>query len=269
MFCRRRLRPGCEVSGLLRYVVSGMLSYLLAIGCAVPVFASQPWAKAPEKWTAADVDRILSGSPWVQAVSVSFPTPEEERPAAPLPGPAQAGMAGGNASGSHSWDGGVGRNDRGWVPSLSVVIRWDSALPIQLAHRKVQRNDSFSSYANPELAAKYYVLTIAGLVPARAYRAKATPNNVSVSDDTVDARNPESMLEGFMSSSKLQGGGESLAPADVKLDASNGEVHLFFPRSPAIDSNTKEVRFTTSFGSLQVMKIFRLREMMFRGKVEL
>ncbi len=191
----------------------------------------------------------------------------------PLPGAAQAGMAGPHGVSDGVWDGGVGKVPGGGVPALSVTIRWDSALPVREAARRLPAGAGaeYPSYT-PAQAGKDYIVTVLGLVPARGYRSAGQLPTQSRSDDdsTVDAHDPEQMLEGLMAQSKLmRRGRKSIAPEDVKLDASTGALHFFFPRSTAIELNDREVMFATLFGSMTIQKQFRLKDMIYRGKLEL
>lgn len=162
---------------------------------------------------------------------------------------------------------------RGGMPSLPVLIRWDSALPIREAAADVARSGDSSpdaSAATAEQAAKDYVITIIGLVPGKRYRDQGQLSGVSRSDDAVDARDPEELLEGLMANTRLlRRGRPTLSPENVKLDGETGIVHVYFPRTDPILPGEKEVVFTTRFGSLTVQKIFRPINMIVRGRLEL
>jgi hypothetical protein len=107
-------------------------------------------------------------------------------------------------------------------------------------------------------------------VPTGRYRAVGQPQTTSRSDDTVDARNPEDLLEAFMSSSRLRPkGAAEIRPENVQLDPSTGAVHIFFPRTRPIELDQKEVVFVTHFGGLNVKTKFRLAAMKMQGKLEL
>jgi hypothetical protein len=77
-------------------------------------------------------------------------------------------------------------------------------------------------------------------------------------------------LEGLMANSSLRVSGKpALGAEDAKVDVKTGAVHLYFPRSFPITTSDKEVTFVTRFGSLSVVKKFRLAEMLYRGRLEL
>ncbi len=223
-----------------------MACTLLALGVAV---AGPPWkGKNPDpgKWTAAELELVLSNSPWSQTANATFPEARDDGPinAYALPGAQQAGLPGNpkNAATDGRWDGGVGRNTgRGQVPTLPVLIRWDSAAPVRQAL-------SVSGERTPEENGRDYVITVVGLVSA----GKDQP------------------LEGLMGNSNFRIPGKPVIGAeDAKVDRKTGAVHLYFPRTSPITASDKEVTFTTRFGSLSVVKKFRLADMIYRGRLEL
>lgn len=247
----------------------------LALLFAGVLLASEPWSKDPQKWTTADVERILNSSPWAQTANAAFADAQDNEPPppGPLPGAEQAGMAGPRGATDGRWDGGVGRTPHGGMPSLPMLIRWDSALPIREAAANVASPAGASpntSATTAEQAAKDYVITIIGLVPAKRYRDAGQLSGQSRSDDNVDARDPEELLEGLMANTRLvRRGRPALSPENVKLDGDSGVVHVYFPRTDPILAGEKEVVFTMRFGSLTLQKIFRPINMIYRGRLEL
>jgi hypothetical protein len=155
---------------------------------------------------------------------------------------------------------------RGSLPALPVLIRWDSALPIREAAALIPD----SALARTDEAAKDYVITAIGLVPAKLYRAAGQLNGDSTSDNSIDARDPEELLEGLMATSRLlRHGKPALAPQNVRLDSATGAVHIFFARTDPILASEKDVVFRTRFGSLTIEKLFRLKDMSYQGRLEL
>jgi hypothetical protein len=62
-------------------------------------------------------------------------------------------------------------------------------------------------------------------------------------------------------------GKESIVPEDFQ---SNGTTGLFlFPKTVAIDMDDKEVEFSTRLGQTIVKTRFKLKEMVFNGKLDL
>lgn len=242
------------------------MKYSLLLAFALIACAAQPWSKDPAKWSADDAQRVLAASPWAQSALASFATEDDRsEPVGPLPTvPGTTGVA--NSVSDGRWDGGVGKIPYGGTPSLPLTIRWDSALPVRLAAKRVD------TAINEDQAQRDYIITVIGLVPAGQYRAAGQLPAKSRSDDdsAIDPQDPETMLEGLMSLSRLMPAGQSaIAPEDVKLDAATGTLHLFFPRTQVISLKDKEVTFATRFGSMTIRKQFRLKDMVYQGKLAL
>ncbi len=240
------------------------------------MFAADPWNKDPQKWTANDAQRILNASPWAQSTNAVFDAEQDNEPPppGPLPGAAQAGMAGPRGYSDGNWDGGVGKMPRGSTPSLPILIRWDSALPLREAAEKAGAGDASSGVdAKPvaaDVAAKDYVITLIGLVPAKRYRNRGQLSASSDSDGKADARDPEEMLEGLMANTRLvRRGRPALAPENVRLDAETGTLRVFFPRTDPITASDRDLLFLTHFGAITVRKVFRPADMTCKGRLEL
>ncbi len=244
-------------------------------------FSAESWShKKPEQWTAQDVQRILTDSPWSKQGSVHFPETivHDESPGSAQADPNAAGVgsrAGMPLPGGQigHWDGGVGRDQSG-VPTLPVTVRWDSALPVRRA--LVRSGASDETLAR---SATDYIVTILGLWPGELPKQSG-----QVEDNSLGGAPPEvqtvqeqqapqelgHMRQELMASTKLFPKGQAvIAPEDVKLDEKTGAIHLFFPRSNPITLNDKEVTLTTQFGSMHVMEKFRLKDMIEKGKLEL
>ncbi len=255
---------------------AGSGAALLAISAAA-LLAAQPWNKDPSKWTVEDARHILLDSPWAQEANATF-GPElrpEDIPAPPLPGAAEAGIAGTKPNSGANWDGGPGRDTSGRTPTLEVTVRWDSALPVREAILKLPASDRVEGDVyTPAQIANDYILRVAGLVPAGRYASAGKLQTQSSSDDENVSRgkmqDPEPLLEGVMGTSRLiPRDGAPIRPDDVKLDAATGTLHVFFPRSTAIRAGGKDVTFLVQFGSMHVTRKFRLRDMMYDGRLEL
>lgn len=210
---------------------------------AVVAWASQPWSKEPSQWTSADVQKILTDSPWAQQAMATFgkKLEPEDIPVTPPPG-AEGGMASSRGVSDGRWDGGVSRNTGiGQMPELPVTIRWDSAAPVLNAHERecrciLQRN-------------RGYWITVLGL-------ATGGP---------LDA----DQKQAFIANTRLIPRGRTpMPPISVEVDQS-GAAHFQFSSNQSITLAEKEVTFVTRFGSIGVEKRFRLKDMLYRGQLEL
>lgn len=263
---QRRVTPG----RLVTMPQSSAINRSILLGMAIAVVsmvAAEPWShKDPAKWTPKDVQRVLSDSPWAQSTGAVFSLAAEDPASAPVTPPPLPGPGGAPNTGVR-WDGGVGRS-RGADPTLNVLVRWNSALPVREALSRSSEGGQQPYVA--EHATTDYIISVVGLVPAGRYQSVGRTERNSRSDDTVDARNPEEMLEGLMAASQLIPKGKAtIRPDDAKLDGSTGTLYIFFPRTQPIGLDDKEVAFTTRFGALTIQKSFRLKDMNYQGKLAL
>jgi hypothetical protein len=240
--------------------------------------ASQPWShRNAQQWTAEDVNQILLASPWAQQAGVTFAITADDEVAPPerLPSAADAGLAG-HGQPDTRWDGGVGRPDRYNTPTLNVTVRWDSALPERLAAQKAANGNAarLVPYSDQK-AAKYYIVTVIGLVPGGGYGTAGRADKEPARDDSrepgtsMDKPSPEQMLRMLIENSRLFTRSFDIPAEDAKLDTSTGTLHIFFPRGRPITLDDKEVVLKTRFGSVSLTKKFRLKEMMYAGRLEL
>jgi hypothetical protein len=233
---------------MYKYLVRALCT---ALAFVVTLLAAQSWTKKdPRQWSADDLTRLLNDSPWAQQANAEFSKDLQDDATAPVPvpTPAQVGMPGPNGVSDGRWDGGVGRNKRGALPTLPVLVRWDSALPVRLA---LARED----HTTASEPTREYIITVLGLVPARR---KTAPG---LSQETIQGL--------IRTSALLPRGHAAIHPDNAKLDTATGALHLFFPKNDPITLSEKEVTFVTRFGSLTVQKRFRLKDMMYSGKLEL
>ncbi len=256
---------------LLRLCILPFLIYFFTIAAAPLPAEKQSVAKKPAEWSQAGPDRILSDSPWSLPVSAVMDDPADRSdPApAPLPGAKEAGLPGttGSQAGQQRWDGGVGKNRMGRLPTIPVVVRWESAATLQTA-LKQKLHPLTGSLA--EAASKDFILEVTGLIPAHRYRTQTLMGSrkSSSTDDTSDPTDPEEVLESFMAHSLLILKGTGIQPENVRLDADTGAIHIFFPRRE-LPKKEKEILFSTSFGTMRVQARFRLKDMLLQGKPDL
>lgn len=83
-------------------------SLMIALGVSI-AFGQKPWQKPPGQWTDAETRQILTDSPWTKTVAAKA---------------WRLSTGNGSTTLSHS------------VP-FSTIVRWESALPVRLALRKV------------------------------------------------------------------------------------------------------------------------------------
>ena len=269
-----------------------------AMACAVAFCASDVWnSKESTDWTSDDINRILTDSPWAKHVNASV---ESSGRGGGMGYPGGGGGGGGRmggggmgypgggmGGGGMGGRGGMGRGGGMGGPggsgggqsrsSMSVLVRWDSATPIQQA--LARRGDAATPAPEPkaagEASAKHYVITVVGLrTQGRRVRSDSSDSSSTGTDgETRGTRDPDLVREELMSSTELiLKGRNSITPDDIKMtgrDSASG-IQFFFPQTmDPISLDDKEVTFQTRLGSAKVEKKFSLKEMKYKGKLEL
>ena len=212
---------------------------------AMPVLATPAaefWnTKKPEDWTPEEVQDMLTRSPWAKEASVSV-----------------FGGSGGallNRDGATSWEGGMSGSGRqrtrttqtkqsGDAPDLHyrAILRWESALPIR---------EALKAKAAAEFA-EFYVLALV--------------SDLALADPDADEAQRESRLDMMKQYTKLEKHGGAIALANVAPVNKVGTM-FYFPRSEPIKDG--QVSFTTKLGPVEVKCKFTVKDMMYRGKLEL
>src|SRR5580704_14207497 len=156
--------------------------------CAVALFASDFWkSKDSTQWSSDEVNKILTDSPWAKEITVTSGQQGQQRRGGGRRGGMGGGFPGGGGGGGYPGGGGGGGYPGGGGGggggggyggiNEKVVLRWDSALPIQQAlqrqgyHPPASDDASKSKDASKpavDVNQKYYVVTILGLtMPSR------------------------------------------------------------------------------------------------------
>ncbi len=275
---------------------------MVVVGCAL-AYAAEAWeSKDPSQWSSEDISKILNDSPWAKHVSASVQQNMGQRGrrmggmgggGLGMPG----GMGGGYPGGGGGYPGGGGggyggrggstypddqSGSGGGAPrSIDATLRWESALPVQLAEKQRHSSDAPAADAKAEPKGdgkteapeeKPYVLMLVGLqLPQARY---TDPNANSDDQDSQYGRSrnssPAAMRQQFMQNTRIVRKNKSaLNPSDVKLDADRGEVSFFFRRDEPIDLDDKEVSFETMVGRMKIEKKFKVKDMVYQGKLAL
>jgi hypothetical protein len=235
---------------------------------AVSLWAADFWQSKPyTEWTDKEIQKILSNSPWSKEVVVSL-----------------SGGGGGSGKGSRKGGGGGGGGDTGFdgpatgsgggnagpssranvnevgggtpgggTPGMTLVVSWRTALPLRqaIAKQKFGAEAGTSPEAKKviEEPQKHYVIVVAGL-PARMGRGGAEMKEALLKNTSLSIK-----------------GKEPIVPEDLQ---SSGTAAIFmFPKTVAIDLDDKEVEFSTKLGQTMVKAKFKLKDMVFNGKLDL
>jgi hypothetical protein len=258
--------------------------------CAVALLASDFWkTKDYTQWSSDEVAKVLTDSPWAKEITVTSGQQGQQRRS----GGRRGGMGGGYPGGGGGYPGGgggypgggggypgggggyPGGGGGGQYPNggggmrEQVVVRWDSALPIQ--HALLRQGYHPSSDDAPKEASKdkpavdinqkYYVVTVLGLrMPSRRSDSDSSDN---------DRQSDEDLRSHFLDAATLIPKSKiAISAEDVQFEGRNGStaMRFLFPRTFPI-SDEKEIVFQFQAQGLKFDHKFKLTDMQYQGKL--
>jgi hypothetical protein len=208
---------------------------------AVPAWAlDEFWNhKEPSGWSPEEVKQMLTQSPWAKAASVYNNT-------------GASGPLGSSRSGGGRRRGGGGSattanpGPPGGPNNWKTIVRWESALPVREALKvKLKPED-----------ADNYVIALIGSIPG-----------VGIPSEEDDPAERKQKLETLQDSTRIERRDEPLAL--VRAASGLAGTLFYFSRVFAIKPEDKQVTFVTKMGPLEIKCKFSLKEMMYRGNLEL
>ena len=251
------------------------------VACAAAFSATEVWnTKDSAVWTTEDANLILNNSPWAKQIKIS----SGQSPARRSGMGRRGGMGGGGYPGG-GYPGGGGGYPGGGYPQggggggassmpMTVVVRWESAKPVQEAEKRLQNNNAASADSKPDGDSKpaanpfenHYVVSVIGV---------RLPDRQSSRDDqdSGSSRGGSSQTrDQLMSTTQLVSKGRVLlSPDDIKFNMRNGEnqIEFFFPKTTPISLDDKEVTFHAMINRMKVENKFNLKKMTRNKKLEL
>jgi hypothetical protein len=222
---------------------------LLFAFCA---FSADFWQSKPyTEWSEKDAQKMVSNSPWAKAFAISVEPPD----AAPVFGGGDSARAQGIGDDGAALPGGrSGGRLGGTIPanqagSTVIVARWQSALPVKEALTRLKNGAAVA--ASPEAG---YLIVLSGPL------------------ESLLRGNPDELKRALINASFLSAKGKgAMRPTDVQISTTPKatEVLFTFPRSNPYTLDDKEVEFSTKLGDAVARYTFRLKDMVFNGKLEL
>jgi hypothetical protein len=226
---------------------------LTAAGAAA-LWAAPFWEAAePESWTTAQIEELLSDSPWARPAEVRY---TGEREGSGLPGvgaPRGGGRPGGGSRlpGSTPWPGaggGIGFPYRNEAFEAETTIAWMSALPVRQAMERIGVREELRDVQ----AAEHYVVLVDGLPPAMAHLAERP--------------------EVFRNSARLERkDGPAIRASRVDVEPRPGApgIELYFPRDASISAGDKYLEVVITTDDYVIRRKFKPAEMVYRGRLEM
>ena len=233
--------------------------------------AAEFWERKKfSEWTEKEVRKMLNDSPWARPVEIRVDAMGGAR-AGGGGGRRRGGGGGGGFDASagsmggadEGMGGGMGRGGGGMpmpeaVPTITVYVRWRTALPVKQALVRARFGDEAAT--SPD-AAKFlsaqethHIIEIAG-VPMPMLRIK-----------------PDQLKAGAQLRIKDK---PPIQAVDLKAGRDENRINLYlmFPRqqdgTPVIVLEDKEVEVLLKAGPLDIRRKFRLKDMIFEGKLEI
>jgi hypothetical protein len=213
----------------------------LMIVFAVCLWAADFWQTKPfTEWSDKDAAKMTSNSPWAKEFSVE------------MTGMA-AGGGGGGKKGGGTRDGGQTGADAGGAPSVTLTIRWVSALPVKQALVRLNfKGDAANSdqvKKSLDMVEPDYVIVVSGL------------NRGMVRGDADELK--QAMIAATELAIK---GKEPIKAKDFRIVGQGRVDAVFaFPKTSPITEDDKEVEFQSKVGTISIRERFRLKDMMFNG----
>jgi hypothetical protein len=264
--------------------------------CAVALFASDVWkTKDYTQWSSEEVYKVLNDSPWAKQKNVTGGESGQSQRRSSSGQGRGGGMGGGGGRGGIGFPGGGGglgypgsgggypgggrggnggnypddSSRGGRLPSMNVVVRWESALPIQHALLRQRGRDPEES-KTPESNEKNYVIAVLGFrVPSQ--RDGEDLDSLDRDRDSASKDN-DRLRSRFLDAAQLVlKGRPPIAAEDVQFEGRNGStaIRFLFPRSSGISAGDKEVTFELQSRGMKLEHKFHLSDMQYQGKLAL
>lgn len=253
---------------------------ILSLGTTA-ILAVSGVADDPSQWTGHDVYAILHNSPWSRNVKMKFPTtswsgadtPGGNSNANNVPMPMggsgggrmnRRGTTGGSrAGGSYGSGGGANSGGASKAGPTEVIVQWQSALVVRMAAAKQAEAPLDASVLK---VPDQYVIAVIGL-PITAVGGRAASAD---SDKTVGPDDEQRLEERLKASASILRGHSSLAATKVELDQGrDGRMLIYFPKSDPITAEDKSVEFRLAASRPEIRRKFLLKDMEYKGKLEL
>ena len=217
----------------------------LSGAAALRAWAKDFWnEKKAADWTEDEIQQMLNKSPWAKDASIFDSAAHKGLSTAPQTGAASRRgrtSAPGNATP-------VPGNPATW----KAIVRWESALPVREAVKAAKSKD----------VEENYILAVIGDIPG-----------VGVPSDDDEPSERKAKMDNLIENTRLERRDDPLELQRVKISPktlySPAGTLFYFSRVLPIVPEDKQVTFVTKVGPLEVKCKFTLRDMLYRGNLEL
>ena len=214
---------------------------------AAGAWAKEFWnEKKPEDWTEDDIQQMLTRSPWAKDASIFDTAAHKGLSTAPRGGGLSRRRGGATPNAGNPLPSGGHSN------SWTAIVRWDSSSPVR---------DALKTPKTPEVD-ENYIIALIGDIPGVG---------VPADDDSPDER--QQKMNVLKETTRLERKDDPLelqrAKISPRTSRSPAGTLFYFSRVFPLTPEDKQVTFVTKVGPLEVKCKFTLRDMMYRGSLEL
>jgi hypothetical protein len=239
----------------------------LSLGITAALVAADFWTKPAADWTEREIDQMISGSPWADRMAVETGQRGNISTADDGKGPMQGNL------------------------TAPIVVVWRTATPIRqaLARRGQPLTDTEPTSS---------ILQLSGF--PGMFRADAADNAKLTADTAIKVKGKPDIHPTEIQLSAAAGGGPAptgaqeaapeVAPPTGGRGPKSGTLTLpsapgasgggrgfggtfnllmLFPKNAGLSVDDKEFEFVTKVGKMTIRKKFKLKEMVYNGKLEM
>ncbi len=249
-----------------------MKSMAIAGAMAVALYAAPFWTSKPyTQWTQKEVEKVLGDSPWMRNAEVSFdPSAMQGRGGMGGPG----GGMGGPGGGMGGPGGGMG-GPGGGMSRPEIYVMWQSATPVRQAMARAAALKDSPSAADMEkqisAPSEHHVLAVMGMPGGpggmRMGRGPGGQGGGERREPSPAQQQEmrERMQAQMLESTVLDVDGTKIKPEKLETVVSGAERVLlfYFPKTAALTSKTKSVKFETGMGPMKLSTTFKPKDMLF------
>jgi hypothetical protein len=166
------------------------------------------------------------------------------------------GRGGGGGGGGGAPGGAAVPAPGGLAPT--IVARWQSALPVRQAFVRLKFGAEAATSPDArqtlEREQTEYAIVVSGPLRALLHGDAETVKKTLMAESSLAAK-----------------GKDAVKPSDIQmaLDKASSDMLFHFPRATPFTVDDKEVEFSTKFGDLTLRYKFRLKDMVYNGKLEM
>ena len=201
--------------------------------------------KKPTNWTEDEVQLMLTKSPWARDASIFDSATHKGVSSAPYAG---------GVYGPRPYESPDGKSlpTVGGIKGWSAMVRWESALPVRDAMKSPKTTDVDENY----------IIVLLGDIPGAS---------LPTDDDSPAER--QQKMDVLKESTRLERRNDPLELQRVKIaprtPLTPAGTLYYFSRVLPITAEDKQVTFVTKVGPLELKCKFTLRDMLYRGNLEL